>query len=357
MKIRVCVINPNYYRSSGITKTIGKLFEFSKKENIIDWYFIDCRYDVKPSLNMVYDIHKYQVLELMSLNPITLSIGIYKLLIFIRKNKIKIVHLHHRRLFFLLGYILKINDVKVVYTAHLTYKFNVFFYFSKADKLVAVTESVKRNIYKTLRYNKNISVISNPVDFQDDFRAPILENKKNIVSIGRLEKVKNFSNLINAWAISSAPAMGYRLYIIGEGSQYNELKDLIANLQVDDSVFLSGFVNNIFEVFKDCYFNVLVSFLEGQGIVTIEAATQKIPTLLSKVDGSIDCIPTNLSLPNGINPYSIYEIKMCIDTWINNPELVENDGRMFYEYMKCKAITSKVYEEYLDIYKILSNES
>lgn len=330
------------------------LFEFSKTQNNIDWYFVDCKYKVEYSKNIVFDLQKQVFLKLMSLNPFLLVFEIYKLLFFLKSNKISIVHIHHRRLLFLLGYILKINDIKVVYTAHLTYNFNIFFYFTKADKLVAVTESVKNNIKRTLKYSKDIRIISNPVNFNHNLQVNVFNNRKNIVSIGRLEKVKNFCNLIKAWANSSAPKLGYKLYIIGEGSQQSKLKKIITSLQVDNSVFLIGFTNDIFEVFKNCCFNVLVSLFEGQGIVTIEAASQKIPTLLSKVDGSVDCIPTDILLPNGVNPYSIEEIKECIDIWINNPDLVEKDGEKFYSYLKNKSNINKVYVEYLNIYNTLN---
>ena len=91
-----------------------------------------------------------------------------------------------------------------------------------------------------------------------------------ILSVGRLDKEKDFAALIKAFAILSEhnPA---RLMILGEGALRSKLEELIANLNLQDKVSLPGYVDNPYVFMKNCSLFVLPSNYEGLPGVLIEA--------------------------------------------------------------------------------------
>ena len=122
------------------------------------------------------------------------------------------------------------------------------------------------------------------------------------ICIARLEKVKGHHNLIKAWSILKARGLNYTLTLVGEGSLHAELHDLIVNLGLENQIYFKGYTSDVELEIKKNMFAILVSEVEGQGIVTIESASVGRASILTDVDGSRDCLPPNRILPNGL-PY------------------------------------------------------
>lgn len=91
-----------------------------------------------------------------------------------------------------------------------------------------------------------------------------------ILGVGRLEKQKNFSNLIRAFAIVSK-ARDARLIILGEGSLRNELLAEVNNLELTEHVQLLGFLENPYSYLAHSAVFALSSDWEGLPTVVIEA--------------------------------------------------------------------------------------
>src|SRR5690606_33295038 len=82
-----------------------------------------------------------------------------------------------------------------------------------------------------------------------------LDNKnrdfyKVVIGVGRLEEVKNFRLLIEAFYEVHKVDSLTRLIILGEGSQRPELEELIDKLNLTDVVDLIGFVENPYSYLK-----------------------------------------------------------------------------------------------------------
>ena len=76
------------------------------------------------------------------------------------------------------------------------------------------------------------------------------ENKKYIISIGRLTKQKNFSLLIKAFNEIRKNNDQFKLLIIGEGEEKKNLELLIANLNLKNDIIFLGFKENVFKYIK-----------------------------------------------------------------------------------------------------------
>ncbi|MFC6803526.1 glycosyltransferase [Deinococcus caeni] len=132
-------------------------------------------------------------------------------------------------------------------------------------------------------------VINNPIDgsmierqAQKDLIEGIRPRKRvEFLAAGRLEKVKGFDTLINAFSRFGNNDVG--LSIIGEGSQRKALESLIKDLNLSESVSLLGFKMNPYVYMKETDVFVLSSLFEGLPTVLIEAQ------LLGKPIISTDC--------------------------------------------------------------------
>ena len=108
-----------------------------------------------------------------------------------------------------------------------------------------------------------------------------------MLGVGRLEKQKDFPTLVRAFArvTSVRPA---RLLILGDGKKplpRQELLELIAELGIEDSVRLEGFVTNPLPFMKRAAVFALSSVWEGMPSALIEAMACGCPVVSTDCPG------------------------------------------------------------------------
>lgn len=145
------------------------------------------------------------------------------------------------------------------------------------DFIIAQSNYMKKDLMRTYRVNPNkIKVINNPIDVEvidnrlkESLNAKLFDNNKiNVLSIGSLKKQKNFSFLIETFQYLSDK---FHLYILGDGQEYNLLKDLIEGKNLQDKVTLLGKDKNPYKYIDQADLFCLTSYYEGFPNVIIEA--------------------------------------------------------------------------------------
>ena len=118
---------------------------------------------------------------------------------------------------------------------------------------------------------KDMNVLKNTQIDLDDRTTEIVENKKFLLSIGRLTKQKNF--LFYLKCIPEIINLDRDLYFlfIGEGEQKLEFLDIIKKLDISDRVLTLGFTNNVNYFMNKSEALVLTSLWEDPGFVIVEA--------------------------------------------------------------------------------------
>lgn len=100
-----------------------------------------------------------------------------------------------------------------------------------------------------------------------------------IVAMGRLNEVKRFDLLIQAFARCHQEFPEWRLRILGEGSERQVLERLIHDLNLVGMVDLPGSITNIGHALSEAEFFVLSSRVEGLPNVLLEAMSCGIPVI------------------------------------------------------------------------------
>ena len=228
------------------------------------------------------------------------------------------------------------------------WKMNFFQHFAirNCDWLVFQTSMV-RNYYKN--YSSKSSVILNPCEASQFSDLKIIERKKQIVSVGRLEPQKNHRILIEAFDRIADEFSKYSLVIYGDGSLREDLYNLILSKKREDRIYLPGVVDNVASCIYDCSVFVLSSDFEGLPNALIEAMVLGIPCI------STDCSPGGArelinNESNGllVPCKDVDKLSEAIRFMLKNPLDAERMGREA-KCLKEKTSPDSVVNQWMDV--------
>ncbi len=117
-----------------------------------------------------------------------------------------------------------------------------------------------------------------------------------IISVGRLESVKGYDDLIDMFKMVVDKKKNIILNIVGAGSQYNILEEKIKKLQLDNNIKLLGYKNSkeLDSLYNESFLYVMCSHSESFGLVLIEAMSHKLPCLaFDSANGACEIIDNN----------------------------------------------------------------
>ncbi len=100
-----------------------------------------------------------------------------------------------------------------------------------------------------------------------------------ITAVGRLTNQKDFTNLINAFALAAGSLDCIRLVIIGSGEQKELLQSLVEDFNLESKVEFLGFQSNPYKFMNASDLFVMSSKWEGPGHVLIEALATGCPVI------------------------------------------------------------------------------
>ena len=200
------------------------------------------------------------------------------------------------------------------------------------DKILVISEHIQKD-FENLARNENeknrIVRIYNPLDTNE------ILNKANVnwestqnpapvfISVGTVFPQKGFDRLLKVHQRLLHEGFPHLVKIVGDGYDFENIKNLISELQITETVEMTGFTDNPYPAVKNADFYILSSRYEGFPTVLFEAVTLKKNIIATEVSGVREI------LENG---------KLGL--------IVENSEEGIYEGMK-KALT---HPESFDVY-------
>ncbi|MDD4332942.1 MAG: glycosyltransferase [Patescibacteria group bacterium] len=236
----------------------------------------------------------------------------------IKKYQINLINSQDPMIFGLLGWLLK-NKYKLPLVVNwhgdfldnkswLGESFSNRFFLSlakfvtrRADHVRVVSPKIKEKLIELGIEESKISVIPTPVDLNkfvqyDEKKLFNLrkkyENKKVILFVGRLVKLKNLDFLLAIFNELLKSRQGYYLLVIGDGEERKNWEKLCRDLSLSQSVeFLGAIQHDLLpEYYHLAEVVIFPSKHESLGKVIIEAAMAGTPTLASKTTGALSII-------------------------------------------------------------------
>jgi len=275
------------------------------------------------------------------------------------KNKIDMIHTHHRYLEFLANLISSKANIKTVTTVHSIVEGKKMFSF-KSDKIIAVSHSVE-NMLKT-KYNvpnEKIVMLYNCIeDFKNIPQAPdqnikaklgLPSSAKILLFIGRITKVKGVDVLIDAFKIVNQRIKN--LYLLILGMNYDNTLNL-NNKYLPEGIKLLKPVENPYPYYSIANIVVLPSRIDPFPYVMLEAGLMKKPFIGSNTGGISEFINNNL---NGllVEPEDVVSLAEKIIYLLENPEIGKTLANNLFKKVKshtsCENYFKNLDKIYLDL--------
>lgn len=220
---------------------------------------------------------------------------------------------------------------QVIYTIHSsrleTYlpksTFLTQFFYGDSFKIVCVSKGIEQSAREKFDL-KNLVTIYNSISIENKTETEtefnFIENQY-ILAIGRFEKVKQFDKLIVAYSQSKLPSKNIKLVIVGNGTQFEACQNLVRELHLDESVQLTGYLENTKELYQNALLTVLCSKHEGFPMVILESLAAGVPV----VSFDLETGPSEIILDknNGllVENQNFDKLIEAIETLVSNEEL------------------------------------
>lgn len=306
-------------------------------------------------------IPHYLIPDIDGKNPFIILKTIKTLWSIVKKEKVDIIHTHHRMAAFYARVLQFFNHrLKHVYTAH-----NVFYgkrlllrFALQRAVVVAVGNGVKENLKTEYGINeKRIRVIYNAIDTSEltGNNNELIDSLKEsgyyvIGSIGRLSRQKGIDVLIKAMRELNDEFNSIKLVIIGDGEDRNKLEKLAKRLGVTDKIIFLGYQSNVLDIISQLEFVVLPSRWEGLPLTPIETFSQGKTIIATNIPGNNEII---VNQKNGLlfKKDNVADLVKKIKLLILDNQLKRNLEDSAYESYKNNYNYSVFLNGYKNVYK------
>lgn len=232
-------------------------------------------------------------------------------------------------------------------------------------KIIATSESTKKEIIKQGAVADKIVIISNGVDLDNashnkssvEIRKEfgLKENQRIIGEIARLCKNKGQDILIKAAqrVIKNNPDTVFM--IVGEdleqrGGYEKNLKRLAADLGVAQNIIFTEYRSDIINLMHAFDLFVLPSFVEGLPVAILEAMAAKKPVITTPVGGNAEIVVDGQT-GTLVSPEDSDKLAKAIIYHLNNPEISKRMGEKGYERVKNRFSLSQMLDKVMNIYE------
>ncbi|WP_073147576.1 glycosyltransferase [Mesonia phycicola] len=159
--------------------------------------------------------------------------------------------------------------------------------------LVANSLGTKKGIFGYYNIqNKNNIILPNLVEGTSINYLPYPERKKQILIMGNLIKLKGHQYLIKQFVNVLEYFPDYKLLIVGNGEEKNNLQLLVKELNLQNSVCFHERVNHleVNKFFSEAMVHISSSLSEAFGFVNIEALREGTPIICTPTEGAVEII-------------------------------------------------------------------
>lgn len=195
--------------------------------------------------------------------------------------------------------------------------------YNRFDKIVTVSETVKRDFMSLFSIRKPVDVLYNTNEtykILELSKEPVenkifTSNSFKIVGVGKLLKNKGFDRLASIEKRLLDEGYKIEVYILGEGPEFATLKRYARENNMSNSLTLLGYKTNPYKYIAKCDLFVCASLAEGFSTAASEALIVGTPVCTVEVSGMREMLGNNeYGLITDNNDDALYQgIKNLID--------------------------------------------
>ncbi|MGD8525765.1 MAG: glycosyltransferase [Thioalkalispiraceae bacterium] len=206
------------------------------------------------------------------------------------------------------------------------------------------------------------SVVYNSIDIEsitrkNDDSKKSFTNKYNIPKesfiygmVSRFSNVKDHRTLVYAFKKIANSFSNAVLVLIGDGEEFNNIKNLIDNLQLENNVLMLGERQGASKYLQ--YFDVFIlsTKTEGYSMALLEASAAGLPLIATNVGGNSEIITSNYNgyLVKQNDPDDLAQAMRCV---VDDADNLNRISLNSFEWANNNATLTKCASEYMKIYK------
>ena len=222
-------------------------------------------------------------------------------------------------------------------------------YRKNIDKIIAISEGVKKVLIEGGIDPDCIDVIPSGIDFSPFEKGDLVEKQDNYLRrelsfepddylvgiVAHLADHKGHKYLIKATEILKKSAPNIKMIIVGEGPLRMMLNKQASDSGVEDIVFFLGFREDVPRILHSLDLFVISSYLEGMGSSILDAMACRLPVVATKV-GGIPEVVTNGETGLLVPPRSPSALARAILRLYYNKALASRLGQKGHEVVHQK---------------------
>lgn len=245
-------------------------------------------------------IPHYTIPDIENKSPGTILKALTTVSGIIRREKITVVHTHHRMAAFYTRLLRFFHRITAVNTSHNTFtdKRALTRFALSGSNLIACGEMVKKNLVEAYGVSpEQVTVIHNAVEPFAGERIPIAEFSALrqagfalVGNVGRLSEQKGMEYFLRSLPPVKAAYPNVKYIVIGDGEDRAKLEALTDELDIREDVLFLGYRSDIRNVMSQMDFLVLSSLWEGLPLTPIEAFSMGKTVVGTAVDGTVEVI-------------------------------------------------------------------
>lgn len=209
-------------------------------------------------------------------------------------------------------------------------------FFRTVNKIIAVSESTKRDIMATGISSSKVEIIPDGVDKTPQINVSRNGSTSRVLFVGHCSPIKGVEYLLEAiWLLKDSDIV---LDLVGDlksNIEYTRrLQEMTHNWGISDKIIFHGFVprERIINLYTEADIFVLPSLWEGFGIVLLEAMAFELPVVATKAGAIPELVKDGV---NGllVPPANGRALAEAIAALIQNPGLrkkLGKNGRAIY---------------------------
>lgn len=198
---------------------------------------------------------------------------------------------------------------------------------NELDDIVAISKDVKKKFNDVYGLKNKTIIINNYIDSKKVIEKSKEENIKfknkiNFVTLGRLNKVKGYDRLIEAFNLLNKDNLlyGITLHMIGDGEEYINIKRLIDKYHLNEKIILLGKKENPYTYLKQADMMIMTSLSEAYPLVVIESLILGIPVFTCEYSSVYEMLKNNYN--SYIVNNSFNDIYLGLKHVLENPKLI-----------------------------------
>lgn len=156
---------------------------------------------------------------------------------------------------------------------------------------VGISETVSKSIQDVHNIKADeIPIVYNAVDCKRYDLPKQKDGNMNLVSVGTIYYVKNYSFLVECFSEICKKTDNVHLTILGDGVLRSELENQISSLGLNEKVTITGVVGDVENYLAKADIYVASSVFEGLPISMLEAMSAGLPIISTNVGGVSDIV-------------------------------------------------------------------